>query len=114
MKWPDARRSQDLPLTELAVLENLAIRVRRERVRQALTQPAVAAAAGVPLRTYKRFEKSGRGSIETLMRVAYALGHGMAVENLFPNLKVSVAGLTLVERVERLRQRAEERLKPKE
>lgn len=112
MKWSEPRRSQDLPLAELGTLEKLAIRVRRERVRQALTQPAVAAAAGVPLRTYKRFEKSGRGSVETLMRVAYALGQGNAVENLFPDFKVS-AGLTLAERVERLRRRVEERSRVK-
>lgn len=62
----------------------LAMRVRGERVRCGLTQLAFAEKAGVPLRTYKRFELGGAGTIETLVRVMKALEHARGFFMLFP------------------------------
>lgn len=77
----------------------LAMRVRGERVRTGFSQSAFAEKAGVALRTYKRFELSGAGSIETLARILMAMGHARGFYTLFPQPKPA-AQLTLVERIQ--------------
>ncbi|MEN8512658.1 helix-turn-helix transcriptional regulator [Burkholderia sp. RS02] len=77
----------------------VAMRVRGERVRGGFTQAAFAEKAGVALRTYKRFELSGVGSIETLARILMAMGHARGFYTLFPQPKPA-AQLTVVERVQ--------------
>ncbi|MFP3559261.1 helix-turn-helix transcriptional regulator [Paraburkholderia sp. SIMBA_049] len=76
----------------------LAMRVRGERVRAGYSQSAFAEKAGVALRTYKRFELHGVGSIETLSRILMAMGHARGFYTLFPHPKPIVKP-TLVERV---------------
>lgn len=70
--------------TEQEILEYLAMRVRAERYRSGLSQSAFAAKASIPLRTYKRFELSGAGSIETLVRIFIAMEHARGFFTLFP------------------------------
>ncbi|MCA8121261.1 helix-turn-helix domain-containing protein [Burkholderia cepacia] len=77
----------------------LAMRVRGERVRAGFSQAAFAEKAGVALRTYKRFELSGVGSIETLARILMAMGHARGFYTLFPQPKPA-AQLTVVERIQ--------------
>jgi len=62
----------------------VARRIRQQRRGLRLTQAAAAAQAGLPLRTYRRFESTGRGNVETLYAIAYALQRGRAIENIFP------------------------------
>lgn len=62
----------------------LCTRLKAHRQRSGLTQEQAAAKAGIPLRTWRRFEKTGAGNVETLYAVCYALERGRAVENLFP------------------------------
>src|SRR2546426_2168563 len=64
--------------------EFFAGRLRAHRVRQNLTQADVAQAAGLGLRTYRRLEATGRGSIETLITVLKVTGRVTAVAILFP------------------------------
>jgi transcriptional regulator with XRE-family HTH domain len=54
---------------------------RRERQE---TQAAFAARAGIPLRTYKRLESQGQGSLETFLKVLIALERGHYLHVVFP------------------------------
>ena len=78
MKVPDMA-----PFNETNELKRLAVRVRQARRQRNWTQPELASRAGVALRTYKRFEQSGTGSMETLVRVVHALERLAALELLF-------------------------------
>ncbi|AEA59789.1 helix-turn-helix domain-containing protein [Burkholderia gladioli] len=83
---------------ERDIAKYLATRVRGERVRAGFSQAAFAEKAGVALRTYKRFELHGVGSIETLARIFMAMGHARGFYTLFPQPKPTPQ-LTAVERV---------------
>lgn len=85
--------------TERDISKYLAMRVRGERVRSGLSQPAFAEKAGIALRTYKRFELSGTGSIETFARILMAMGHARGFYTLFPHPK-PVIQPTLLERIQ--------------
>lgn len=52
----------------------LAERVKQRRLELSLTQEGLATKAGVPLSTYRRFERTGKISLEGLLYIAYALG----------------------------------------
>jgi transcriptional regulator with XRE-family HTH domain len=58
-------------------------RVRERRLEMNLTQKGFAARAGIPLATYRRFERSGEISLSNLILVAYALGMTLDIEKLF-------------------------------
>ena len=87
--------------TDKDIAKYLAMRVRGERVKNGFSQPAFAEKAGIALRTYKRFELSGVGSIETLARILMALDHARGFFTLFPHPKPA-ARLTLTERIQAL------------
>ncbi len=91
------------------IAKYLAMRVRGERVRNGYSQPVFAEKAGIALRTYKRFELSGDGSIETLVRILMALDHARGFFTLFPQPKLP-AQMTLVERIEALSKTASTRV----
>ena len=63
----------------------LASKVRRARNDLGENQATFARRAGVALRTYKRFEVSGAGSIETLIRVLRAIERADRLKLLFPS-----------------------------
>jgi transcriptional regulator with XRE-family HTH domain len=85
--------------TERDITKYLAMRVRGERVKNGYSQSAFAEKAGVTLRTYKRFELSGIGSIETLAKILMAMGHARGFYTLFPQPKPP-ARVTLTERIQ--------------
>jgi transcriptional regulator with XRE-family HTH domain len=58
-------------------------RVRERRLEMNLTQKGFAARAGIPLATYRRFERSGEISLANLVLIAYALGMTLDIEKLF-------------------------------
>ncbi|WP_373459703.1 helix-turn-helix domain-containing protein [Cupriavidus necator] len=60
------------------------MRVRRERKKAGLSQAEFAASAGIALRTYKRFETHGQGTLETFLRALRTLGHARNLYLLFP------------------------------
>lgn len=66
------------------VCHYLADRVRRMRRQSGESQATLAARADVPLRTYKRFETHGRGSLETFVRVLMAMERTRYFFQLFP------------------------------
>lgn len=49
-----------------------------------MSQAAFAEQAGIPLRTYKRFETHGQANLETFVRVLQALGQARYLYLLFP------------------------------
>lgn len=61
------------------LFRELVERCRETRLRQNLTQSEVAARAGIPLSTYRRFEQEGQLSVERFVAVLHALNQ---IENL--------------------------------
>jgi transcriptional regulator with XRE-family HTH domain len=62
----------------------LAARARRRRLDEDLTQPGLAARAGVTVASLRRFERTGAVSLENLIRIALALGVASELSQLFP------------------------------
>ena len=61
----------------------LAMRVRTRRLEMNLTQKGMAARAGIPLATYRRFEACGESSLSNLILIAVVLGMTSDIERLF-------------------------------
>lgn len=56
------------------VARTLAQRIRALRLEREWTQEELADRAGIALSTYRRFERTGRVSLERLLRIALVLG----------------------------------------
>jgi len=54
-------------LSDVQITREIGDRVRAERIRQNKSQLEFATVAGIPVRTYQRFERDGSGTIETLV-----------------------------------------------
>lgn len=85
-------------LDERELCKYVASKVRRERTRRRVSQAEFARAAGVPLRTYKRFESDGAASLETFLRILSSMGRIRYLTMLFPQ-PMPEARLTLDQRV---------------
>lgn len=81
-------RTENMP--ELASLSDEDIcleigkRLRAERLRKGLSQAAMSKLSGIPLRTYKRLETSGSGSIGTFVAAIRATGRLIGLQLLLP------------------------------
>lgn len=82
MAMPDFGSAGALETDTLLIL--LRDRVRFERRRQKLSQAAFAEKCGIPLRTFKRYESTGTGSIELLVRIAQGFGRAPGFDSIFP------------------------------
>jgi transcriptional regulator with XRE-family HTH domain len=51
----------------------LAMRAKARRLEMNLTQEGLSVRAGIPLATYRRFERTGKISLEGLLHIAYVL-----------------------------------------
>lgn len=69
---------------EPQVCSLLATRVRRARVAGEESQVDFAKRAGVPLRTYKRFELDGKATLLTFIQILRALGRTQYLTLVFP------------------------------
>lgn len=69
---------------EEEVCRYLAAEIRRGRQQAGLSQREFAGFAGVPLRTYKRFETDGQGRMDTFVRSLRVLGRTEYLLTLFP------------------------------
>ena len=67
--------------TELA--EQIAERVREVRLARGWTQAHLAERTGIPLPTYRQFERTGQVSLERLIAVTGALGRAAEWELMF-------------------------------
>lgn len=54
-------------LDDAEIAREIGDRLRAERIRQNRSQLEFSVAAGIPLRTYQRFERDGSGTVETLV-----------------------------------------------
>lgn len=71
-------------LTSIAdALHALGARAQQLRLSRNVTQAELATNAGVGLKALRRFETSGRGTLETAFRIAVALGVADAFNGLF-------------------------------
>ncbi|MDP2759948.1 MAG: helix-turn-helix transcriptional regulator [Sideroxyarcus sp.] len=88
-------------ITNDKVCSFLASQIRSERLRQGYSQAVMAEKSGIPLRTYKRIESNGMGSIQNLIIILRALERIMALKLLFPlhNMKPRT---TIIARVQKI------------
>jgi DNA-binding XRE family transcriptional regulator len=66
------------------VCHYLAMKVRRHRRDAGMSQAEFAKQAGIPLRTYKRFESHGKANLETFIEVLRAMERTQYLFMLFP------------------------------
>lgn len=55
------------------IASGIASRVKQRRLENNLTQAGLSERAGIPLPTYRLFEKTGKISLTSLLQIAYAL-----------------------------------------
>lgn len=65
----------------------LAERVKTRRLEMNLTQEGISVRSGLPLATYRRFERTGKISLDGLLHVAYALDALNDFDRLFESRK---------------------------
>ena len=77
----------------------LATKIRQFRRAGKESQDVFAIRAGVPLRTYKRFETHGKATLETFVRVLSAAGRTQHMFMIFPACKPTNPRPTLDEKL---------------
>ena len=70
------------------IIIDLAKRVRLVRKKKGISQQKMAEKSGVSLGSIKRFESTGKISIESLLQIAMVLGHLSDFEKLFDSSKL--------------------------
>ncbi|QTK83049.1 Hypothetical protein AT6N2_L2421 [Agrobacterium tumefaciens] len=68
------------------VIRDLADRMKRRRIQQGLTQRELAARSNVSYGSLRLFEETGKISLESLVKIAFALEAEAEFERLFPGL----------------------------
>jgi transcriptional regulator with XRE-family HTH domain len=91
--------------TSAEILQKLGARLREQRLAQSLTQHELAQMAGLSLGALRKLESNGKCSLETLVRIAQALGLLEALDDLFVLKRQSIAQMEQVALVSQ-RQRA--------
>ncbi|HEX4382068.1 MAG TPA: helix-turn-helix transcriptional regulator [Myxococcales bacterium] len=86
-----------------ARLSALGGRARALRIMRQAQQREIAARAGVSLGTVMRFERTGRASMENVLRIALALGADEAFGSLFAPPKYQTIDEALARPLERKR-----------
>ncbi len=66
------------------VVAGIAARMKRRRIDENLTQRELAALSGVPYGTLRLLEETGKGSLETVVKIAFALGAEREFDAIFP------------------------------
>lgn len=67
----------------------LAERIKTRRLEMNLTQEGLSARSGLPLATYRHFERTGKISLDGLLKIAYALDALNDFDRLFESHKYS-------------------------
>ena len=97
---------ENLANVEICVV--IALRLKNERLRNGWSQATISQLTGIPLRTYKRFESSGKGQTETLVAVLRALNKLRLLEILLPPPAIPTQRDSLAGRIGRLRKSAQQ------
>jgi transcriptional regulator with XRE-family HTH domain len=92
-----------------ATLATLARRARTLRILRELQQADVASRAGLGLATVRRFERTGRASTDTVLRIATVLGAEDGVDRLFEPPKYRTLDEALAQGAAPTRQRVRRR-----
>lgn len=66
----------------------IAQRIRKLRKSRKMTLEQFAKASGVSLGSIKRFERTGQISLQSLVKIAFALGREEELEQLFENVEI--------------------------
>ncbi|CAE6739882.1 helix-turn-helix domain-containing protein [Paraburkholderia haematera] len=97
-------------LLELATADEIALelgqRLRTQRLAQNLQQSELAARAGVSERAVRNLERTGKATLESLLRVAMALGLAGSLSPLFDYQPKSIQAM---EKASATRERASRR-----
>jgi len=96
--------------TPQEILAQIASRLKAQRLSQGVTQLELAARAGVAKGTLQNLETHGSGTLESLCKVAVALGLSADLQPLFLLKIQSIAQMQAAEQVQR--QRAPRKPKP--
>ena len=60
--------------TPVEIMEDLASKIKNKRLELNLTQEGICSRSGVSLGSLKRFESTGQISLESLLKLAHAMG----------------------------------------
>ncbi len=85
------------------IRRELGARLKAQRLAQGVAQEELAARAGVSVGTVKNLEKRGQASLDSLLRVALALGLADHFQALFALQVKSIAQMEQAETSKRLR-----------
>lgn len=88
------------------VCHYLAMKVRKHRQAAKISQADFAQQAGIPLRTYKRFEAHGRANLETFIEVLRAMERTHYLFMLFPSGQRAAPVPSIEEKLKALAERA--------
>jgi len=69
--------------TTIDICKSIADRVKSRRLELNLTQSGLASRAGVNIETYRKFERKGEISLQSLVKLAFALDSTNEFNNLF-------------------------------
>ena len=69
--------------TSIDICKSIADRVKSRRLELNLTQSGLASRAGVNIETYRKFERKGEISLQSLVKLAFALDSSNDFNNLF-------------------------------
>ena len=89
--------------TSSELCKEIARRVKAQRMRLELSQPELAQRAGVALGTVSGFEKTGKATLDTWLRLIMALGLTKELEPLFLQQPTSIKELEAAGRPARQR-----------
>lgn len=73
--------------TPTEIMSDLALRIKSKRLELNLTQEGICSRSGVSLGSLKRFESTGQISLESLLKLAHAVGALSDFDSLFANQK---------------------------
>ena len=99
---PEQELAQLRIWSDTEVCGYLATKIRRIRRQAKESQEVFAKRAGVPLRTYKRFETHGKATLETFIQVLRAVGRTQYLFMLLPQPASATAKQSLEERLRKL------------
>lgn len=73
--------------TPTEIMTDLAYRIKSKRLELNLTQEGICSRSGVSLGSLKRFESTGQISLESLLKLAHAVGALSEFDSLFSTQK---------------------------
>jgi transcriptional regulator with XRE-family HTH domain len=76
--------------TAREIRTELARRLKAQRIHKGISQPELALRAGVALGTVSGFEKEGKVTVDTMLRLVMALGMTQELQSLFARIPQTI------------------------